>query len=198
MFWPSASSPVSVEAPSASTSPLVDDLAALDRIGRWLSVVELVGTRELLQVVDVHTALRRRRFHRRSHAPQRGWRRHSRRRRRGEPARRPWSPRQPYVQCRYPQPAFPDGAEARPDAACSNPSERGWRRRVQGTESGLRQTDTICAGATSMYCTRSGEAMMNSPFSRALTQFADQTCRYRPFQRWPGRSRSLPSSMAER
>ena len=58
MFWPSASSPRSVDAPSATTSPLAMHVADLDD-RTLVDVGVLVGTGILDEVVDVDADLAR-------------------------------------------------------------------------------------------------------------------------------------------
>ena len=58
MFWPSASSPRSVEGPSASTSPAGDDITGLHQ-GPLVDASILIGAGVFGEVVDVDTRLAR-------------------------------------------------------------------------------------------------------------------------------------------
>ncbi len=126
-FWPSASSPASVDDESASGWPATHALAAHhDRPLRDAGA--LVGAHELSQAPRVEAAILAAHHDLLAGDASRPRRRPATGR--PGPSRARCAP--PY-RCR--PAALAAGAAAPPGAACSSPSGRGWRRRARGTES---------------------------------------------------------------
>ena len=168
MFWPSASSPMSVDAPSAMTSLGVDLVAALDDRA-LVDVGVLVRALVLDQVVDVDADFARHRFlvvdadHDAvgvdvvDHAAALG----------GDDRARVHRRRRARRRCR--RTAFSGRSTARPGAACSRPSARGSRRRARGTAPARRPPTRSASAPRPCTGSRSAEVSIDSPLSRAET-----------------------------
>ena len=166
---PSASSPSSVEGPSAMMSPALHQVADLHQ-RTLVDAGVLVRALELQQVVDVDAGRRRpsllgradddagaRRPGRRCPSASGDDRRHRNR-----------APPSPPCRCR---PAAPRrGSAAPPGAACSSPSARGWRRRSRGTGSAPRRPRRAASATRRSDRSSSGRHSTKSPFLRQLVR----------------------------
>ena len=158
---PSASSPSWVEGPSAMMSPFWIDVAHLHQ-RTLVDAGRLVRALELAQAVDVDARLGRIGFFRRANDDTGGV--HlidDARAARGNGGA--GIARHNALPCRCRPAALPAAAAARPGAACSSPSGRGWRRRFPGTEPAPRRPTPSCFGDTSMNSTWSGVVITKLP-----------------------------------